>query len=72
MRLSRPLEEHDVGLTYIRATAEKPDAPGSDAFEAASQHALASPRWRHHGIATNHMVASNRPQELTELLLALA
>jgi pimeloyl-ACP methyl ester carboxylesterase len=71
-RLSRPLEEHDVGLTYIRATAEAPDAPGSAAFDAAARHAAASPRWRYHEVTTNHMVASNRPRELTDLLLALA
>ncbi len=72
VRLSRPLEEHDVGLTYIRASADEPGAPSWEAFEAAAQRAAASTRWRHHEIATNHMVASNRPRELTDLLLALA
>jgi pimeloyl-ACP methyl ester carboxylesterase len=72
VRLPRPIEEYDVGLTYIRASAEKPGAPGSDAFDEAARRAASSPRWRHHEIATNHMVASNRPRELTDLLLALA
>jgi pimeloyl-ACP methyl ester carboxylesterase len=72
VRLSRPLEEREMGLTYIRATAERPGAPGSDAFDDAAHRAASSPRWRHHEIATNHMIASNRPGVLTDLLLALA
>ncbi len=72
VRLARPLEEYDVGLTYVRATADRPDAPGATAFDAAARHAAESPRWHLREIATNHMVANNRPQELADLLLALA
>jgi hypothetical protein len=33
---------------------------------------MASPAWRYREIATNHMIASNRPGELAGLLLELA
>ena len=72
VRLARPLEDFPFDLTYIRATADAPDAPGSAAFDDASRRAEASAAWRHHEIATNHMVPSNRPDELADLLLQLA
>ena len=72
VRLSRPLEDWDLGLTYIRATGDAPDAPGAAAFEAAATHAQRSDRWRYHEIATTHMVASNRPEELATILLEIA
>ena len=50
--LSRPLEEFAFGRTYIRATGDAPDAPGTAAFAAAAAHArsvtaLERPRDRH-------------------------
>jgi len=42
------------------------------ALEHIADRAKASPAWRYREIATNHMVASNRPEELTRLLLELA
>jgi hypothetical protein len=33
---------------------------------------MASPAWRYREIATGHMVASNRPEDLVRLLLELA
>ena len=38
---------------------------------AAAAHARASAAWRYREIATNHMVASNRPAELAAILLEL-
>ena len=32
---------------------------------------MASPAWRYREIATNHMIPSNRPDELARLLLEL-
>src|SRR5690606_29439418 len=55
----RPLEDYPFTRTYIRATAEVPDAPGSAAFDAAADHAHSSPAWRYYGIATNHVIAQN-------------
>ena len=72
VRLPKPLEEYDFGLTYIRATADSPGAPGSEAFSKAAEHAKASSRWRYREIATNHMVPSNRPQELAKMLAETA
>jgi hypothetical protein len=68
VRLARPLEDYPFTRTYIKATGEpRDDGP----FWAAADRAQASPAWRYHEIATNHMVASNRPEELTRLLLDL-
>jgi pimeloyl-ACP methyl ester carboxylesterase len=72
VRVSRPLEEHAFARTYIRATADPADAPGSDAFRAAAEHARTTPGWRYREIDSNHMVPNNRPGELVELLLELA
>jgi pimeloyl-ACP methyl ester carboxylesterase len=71
VRLARPLEEWPFSRTYVRATADGPDAPGTAAFEAAVARVKGSPAWRYAEIATNHMIAINRPDELVELLLAL-
>ena len=72
VRLARPLESYPFSRTYIRATADEPDAPAADVFDAAAARARTSPDWRYHEIATGHMVASNRPHELSQLLLELA
>lgn len=67
----RPLEDYPFSRTYIRATGETPDAPGSAAFDAAADHARTSPAWNYHGIATNHVIAQNRPDELVAILTDL-
>ena len=67
----RPLDGYPFTRTYIRATADAPDAPGTAVFDAAAAHAQESPAWRYHGIATNHMIAQNRPAELVAILLDL-
>jgi pimeloyl-ACP methyl ester carboxylesterase len=72
VRLAVPVEEHDVGLTYIKATADGRDAPGGEAFWSVADHAKASERWQYFEIGTTHMVASNRPNDLAAILLGLA
>lgn len=72
VRLAHPLESFPFSRTYIRATADRPDAPGAAAFDAAAARARSSDLWRYREIATNHMVASNRPDELASLLHELA
>ena len=72
VRLARPLEEYPFERTYIRAVADAPDAPPAAAFDAAAERARHSSAWHHREIACNHMVASNGPRELTEILLACA
>jgi pimeloyl-ACP methyl ester carboxylesterase len=71
VRLERPLEEYPFERTYIRASADAPDAPAAHVFEAAAAHAHTSSAWHAHEIASNHMLASNRPAELTALLLGM-
>ena len=72
VRVTRPLEDRAFGLTYIKASAEPRDTPSGAAFWEAGQRAKASPRWRYEEIDSNHMVASNRPAELAQLLAEIA
>lgn len=72
VRLAHPLESYPFRRTYIRATADRPDAPAAAAFDAAAARARSSDHWCYREIATNHMVASNRPEELAMLLHELA
>ena len=70
--MPRPLEDFPFQRTYIRATVPDPEAPGNTAFEDAAARARTSPAWRYAEIATTHLVAQNRPAELTRLLARLA
>lgn len=72
VRLSRPQEQFDCGLTYIKATGDPGDGVGSDAFSATASRVRADPRWRYHEIDSNHMIPQNRPDELVRILLELA
>jgi pimeloyl-ACP methyl ester carboxylesterase len=72
VHLSRPLEEFPFTRTFVKATADLPNAPGAVAFWAAADRARQSPAWRYREIATNHMIPSNRPDELVEVLLEVA
>jgi pimeloyl-ACP methyl ester carboxylesterase len=67
VRLTRPLEDYPFSRTYIKATGEPRPDPGGP-FWAAADRAKASPAWRYHEIATNHMVANNKPEELAQIL----
>ncbi len=68
----QPLDAHTFTRTYIRATADPADSAGSSVFGQIADRLRSSPTWRYREVATNHMIASNRPQELTDLLLELA
>ena len=68
VHLAQPLEAFPFGRTYIRATADAPDAPGTAVFDAAAARARSSDAWSYHEMATNHMVPSNRPDELAGIL----
>jgi hypothetical protein len=70
--LAQPLEDFPFTRTYIKATAAPKDDPGNAAFWRAARRAQASQRWQYFEIATNHMVANNRPQELAALLQQVA
>lgn len=72
VRLPRPLEQWDFGLTYVKATGDARGARGGAAFWDAADRARASAAWRYREVDTNHMIASNRPQALAAILLELA
>jgi pimeloyl-ACP methyl ester carboxylesterase len=72
VRLHKPLESFGFALTFIKATKTDASELGGSAFSAAAARARRSDRWRYREIATNHMVLSNRPQELVDILLAAA
>jgi hypothetical protein len=72
VRLAQPLEVFPFERTYIRATAEESGAAPSRAFDAAAAHARASDAWHYREVATSHVVPSNRPAELTDILLGCA
>ena len=66
--LAKPLEDFDFSRTYIKASENPSSDLGADVLWRAAERAKASPAWDYHEIATTHMVASNRPEELRELL----
>lgn len=68
VRLPKPLEDYPFVRTFIKATAESPDAPGAKAIWDAAHHAKGSPAWKYFELATTHMIASNRPGDLAALL----
>jgi pimeloyl-ACP methyl ester carboxylesterase len=70
VRLERALEDYPFTRTYIKATGE-PRPEGGGPFWDAADRARHSPGWRYREIATNHMIASNRPGDLARLLLEL-
>lgn len=72
VRLPRPLEDFPFTRTYVRATVPDPGLPRNEAFDDAAARAQASPHWRYAEVATTHLVAQNRPAELSRLLLELA
>lgn len=71
VRLVRPLEDYPFTRTYIKATGEPRPEPAGP-FWAAADRVRQSPAWRYREIATNHMIPSNKPEELARLLLELA
>jgi pimeloyl-ACP methyl ester carboxylesterase len=70
VHMSRRLEEWELSLTYIKATADAAEASDS-AFWRAAAHAKDSPRWAHHEIATHHLVPYTHPAELSQIVLDL-
>lgn len=69
--LAQPLEAFPFTRTYIKATQSPEEDMGASAFWRAARHAQASSAWRYHEIATNHMIANNRPQQLARILMDL-
>ena len=70
VRLARALEDYPFTGTYVKASGE-PGPESGGPFWAAADRAKASLAGRHREIATSHMIASNRSEELGRLLLEL-
>ena len=58
-------------LSYIKATADDSETTDS-AFWQAARAAQQSEHWNYFEVATNHMVAINRSQELVQLLMDIS
>ena len=68
----KPLEEFGFSRTYIKATEAPVGDIGNEAFWRAARHAASSPSWKYFELATNHMLASNKPTETAGLLVGVA
>jgi pimeloyl-ACP methyl ester carboxylesterase len=66
--LSKPLEDYAFTRTYVKASASAKGDPGNEAFLKAATHAAASSSWQYFEVATNHMLASNKPAETAAIL----
>jgi len=71
VQLRKPVDEWDFSRTYIKATSDPAEKPDS-AFWQMARRAGASDRWSYQEVATNHLVAINRPEELVNILLNIA
>lgn len=69
--LSRPLEQFDFTRTYVKATLNPESDPGGKALWQAAAKAKQSRAWVYREIETTHMIPSNRPTEIAELLADL-
>ena len=70
--LSQPLESFPFTRTYIKATQAPEGDIGNEGFWRAARHAKELPVWRYYEIATNQMIANNRPGELARILAGIA
>ena len=69
--LPQAIEDYGCSLNYIKATADETESADS-AFWRAARMAQQSARWNYFEVATNHMVAINRPAELAKLVHNIA
>jgi pimeloyl-ACP methyl ester carboxylesterase len=72
VELVQPLEDYDFSRMYIKATLDPPTDLGADALVRAADRARKSDAWDYREIETTHMVPSNRPDAVAELLLERA
>ena len=67
--LTQPLESYPFTRTYIRATGEV--RPEGHPSERATEYAKSSNAWTYLEIDCNHLIPSNRPDELVERLVEI-
>ena len=72
VHLAQDLESFAFTRTYVKATRGRDDDPRDAAFRRAARRASSSPAWRYFEIDSNHMLASNRPQETAAILAQVA
>lgn len=72
VHLEKPLEEYAFTRSYVKATAAAEGDPGNAAFMKAARHAKASASWQYFEVASNHMLASNKPAETAKILMGIA
>lgn len=70
VRVSKPVEDFGIPLTYVKATADVRTEP-PDAFWRAADRARVSEAWSYAEIDTSHMIPIDRPGELAALLRPL-
>jgi pimeloyl-ACP methyl ester carboxylesterase len=69
--VAQPVEDYPFTRTYIFASAKPSEEMVLTTLEKSAARARSSTAWCYFEIETSHMVASNRPVELTEILLSL-
>jgi pimeloyl-ACP methyl ester carboxylesterase len=69
--LAKPLEDYSFTRTYVKAMRNPPEDAVLGALGQCAARARSSSAWRYHEIDTGHMIPSNRPAELVEMLVAL-
>jgi hypothetical protein len=67
--LGKPLEDFEFSQTYIKASKNRSSDIGADVLWQAANRAKNSPDWQYCEIETTHMVASNKPKMLFEILI---
>jgi pimeloyl-ACP methyl ester carboxylesterase len=72
VRLAKPVDDHAIGLTYIKATGDERAPDGPDAFWDAADRVRDDDRWSYHEVDSNHMIPQNRPAELAAILGSIA
>lgn len=70
--LAQPLESFPFTRTYVKAMRAPDNDPRDAAFRRAALHARSSPAWNYFEIDTNHMLASNQPEQTARLLARIA
>ncbi|MER5768732.1 alpha/beta hydrolase [Streptomyces sp. NPDC001985] len=72
IRIPRRPEDYPFSRTFIKATGEPRPEPGGPFWAGADRARKAPELWNYREIDTNHMIPSNRPAELADLLLELS
>jgi hypothetical protein len=67
--MTKPIEDYDFSLTYIKAMLPAAPSTGPQGFWVFAGRVKNNPRWRYREVDCDHMVPQKKPRELAELLL---